>query len=141
MATSKPVDLCTQLLSSGKLCRGIALKNERFCRAHIRNHRIAERDRQHQEAMDRLGAQLDVLDLPELLLALHEKLNRIRSIVRAYPEARLALIITINRLARLTSLESGEAAEAPQNQEFLNLNPAQLNQFRQMLASLPESNT
>lgn len=98
MATSKPVDLCTHLMPSGKLCRGIALRNERLCRAHIRNHRFQEREWAHNQAMDRLRDELDLMDIPELLQTLQEKLTRITSIVRAYPEARLTLSVTIDRL-------------------------------------------
>lgn len=85
-------------MPSGKLCRGVALRNERYCRAHILDHRLLERERQHDEAMFRLRAELDTMDIPELLHTLEARLNRITSIVRAYPEARLTLAATIDRL-------------------------------------------
>jgi hypothetical protein len=124
MAATKPVDLCTQLLPSGKLCRGVALRNQRHCRAHIRNHRILERERRHDEAMFRLLAELEVLSLPELLQTLETKLNSItRIIVRTYPEARQTLAFTIDRLAdlnaqvqQLSSPESIASPQVPQNQ-------------------------
>jgi hypothetical protein len=141
MPPCKPVDLCTQLMPSGKLCRGIALKNERFCRTHIRNHRIAERQRQHDEAIMRLGAELDALELPDLLIALNEKLNRITSIVRAYPEARVALDIAIDRLARLTSPQSNASAQLLPNHMLAGLSPDLIHQFKHLLAGSPESNT
>ena len=126
MASAKPVDLCTHLLPSGKLCRGIALRGERLCRSHIRNHRILERERAHQQAMDRLAAELDVLDLPELLLALNEKLSRITSIVRAYPEARLALVIALQRLEETNEQNAAESDTFPQNDsnQFAGFNPS-----------------
>jgi hypothetical protein len=43
------------------------------------------------------------MDLPQLLGTLLDKLADIRSVVRAYPEAKLALIVAVNRLAVLTS--------------------------------------
>ena len=101
MAATKPVPLCTELLPTGKLCRGVALRDQRHCRAHIQNHRLLERERQHDQAMLRLRADLDSMDLPELLQTLETRLHRITSIVRTYPEARQTLASTIDRLAEL----------------------------------------
>jgi hypothetical protein len=50
-----------------------------------------------------LGDELDAMDLPQLLGTLLDKLADIRSVVHAYPEAKLALIVAVNRLAVLTS--------------------------------------
>lgn len=139
MAATKPVDLCTHLLPSGKLCRGIALRNERLCRAHIRNHRFLERERQFQLSMQRLGDQLDAMDLPDLLLALGQKLDRISSIVQPYPEARLTLIVAINRLNQLKDDESN-AYPQPQPNQSPDLNPdLKSSQINQMLQTLMES--
>jgi hypothetical protein len=67
----------------------------------------------HDEAMLKLAVSLKSMEMAKLLLALQHKLNRIHSVVRAYPEARLALDIALERLkieneasrsfARLTS--------------------------------------
>lgn len=51
--------------------------------------------------MDHLGADLDRMDLPQLLQTLRKKLRNIRGMLRAYPEAKLALLVTIERLAAL----------------------------------------
>ncbi|HEX5236574.1 MAG TPA: hypothetical protein VFW25_14740 [Silvibacterium sp.] len=99
MPQAKPaIPLCTELLPSGKLCRGAALRNHRYCRAHIARHRLLERDRQHNEAVYQLRAGLDTMDIPELLQTLEAKLDRITCIVRAYPEARVTLGYVIDRL-------------------------------------------
>lgn len=45
MAQCKPAPLCNHLMPTGKLCRGVALRDERYCRSHIRNHRLVELDR------------------------------------------------------------------------------------------------
>lgn len=53
--------------------------------------------------MLRLRADLDSMDLPELLQTLEANLDRITSIVRTYPEARQTLALTIDRLAELNA--------------------------------------
>jgi hypothetical protein len=98
MAATKPVDLCTQLLPTGKLCRAIAIKDERLCRAHLSTHRRIERERRHDEAMFRLYDELDAMDFHELLQTLDQKLNHIQSVVHAYPQARATLQTVIRRL-------------------------------------------
>ena len=100
------IALCTHLLPSGKLCQAAALRNERLCRHHIRNHRFLERERAHNEAMARLFAELDAMSFAELLQTLDKKLNRITSIVRTYPEARLTLGMVLQRLAELSPIPS-----------------------------------
>ena len=56
--------------------------------------------------MARLFAELDAMSFPELLQTLDKKLNRITSIIRAYPEARLTLGMVLQRLAQLTPIPS-----------------------------------
>lgn len=97
---SKPADLCQYDLPNGNLCRQVALKGEQVCRHHRRLFRHSEAEMLHDEAMDRLAAQLRSLDLFGLLRALQTKLNRIQSVVRADPEARLALNIALERLQK-----------------------------------------
>jgi hypothetical protein len=140
-------------MPSGKLCRAVSLRDQRYCRAHIRNHRIAERERAHREAMERLGAELDAMNLPELLFTLNRKLDGINSIVRVFPEARLTLVVAINRLNQLadadsayesapeSDMESDAYPELPSNQlptTLEGLTPARVNQI---LANLRESYT
>lgn len=50
-----------------------------------------------------LGDELDAMDLPQLFETLLNKLSNVRSVVRTYPEAKLALIIAASRLAELAS--------------------------------------
>ena len=126
MSASKPVALCTHLLPSGKLCQAAALRNERLCRHHIRNHRFLERERAHNEAMARLFADLDAMSFPELLQTLDKKLDRITNIVRAYPEARLTLGVVLERLADLNLAASITAPQLQPNQSA-SFNPIPIN--------------
>ncbi|MGC2160517.1 MAG: hypothetical protein WA634_01285 [Silvibacterium sp.] len=75
------------------------------------------------------------MDLPDLLFALNQKLNRITATVRAYPEARLALIIAINRLNQLKDSESNTSPQLPPDQ---SPNPDR-NQLNQMFQSFMHS--
>ena len=50
-----------------------------------------------------LGDQLDAMTIYQLLETLLDKLDNVRSIVRAFPEAKQTLVIAINRLAELAS--------------------------------------
>jgi len=108
MAASKPVALCTQLMPSGKLCRGIALKNQRYCHAHIRNHRLAERQRAELAALDRFAEQVEAMDMSELLHTLHCRLEQLYLAynISRFPELRCLLNQTMERVAELKSLES-----------------------------------
>jgi hypothetical protein len=94
----KAARLCQYDLPNGKLCRQVALKDEHVCRHHMRTYRHGMYDITHEEAMERLEADLRAMEIPRLLLALQRKLNPIQSVVRAYPEARLALNIALERL-------------------------------------------
>ena len=93
--------LCTRLLSTGKTCAQPALRREPFCRFHnnARSRAIAE----HDQRMFALGDQLDAMTIYQLLETLLDKLDNIRTIVRAFPEAKQTLVIAISRLAELTS--------------------------------------
>ena len=110
MAASKPVDLCTHLLASGKLCRGVALRNERYCRAHIRNHRILDHQRVQHDALHRLSEQTDSMPLDDLLYLLLRKLEAVHlahSLSR-FPEVSVLLVCTINRLIEARADEMTE---------------------------------
>ena len=142
--------LCTRLLPTGKTCAQPALRGERLCRFHndARSRAIAE----HDERMFALGDQLDAMTIYQLLETLLDKLDNIRTIVRAFPEAKQTLVIAINRLAELTSegfaitriptlspaspartpMPSMTHAQPQQNQRS-SLNPSQLNDLAKTL--------
>lgn len=137
MAATQPVALCTLLLPSGKLCRGIAVRNQRHCRAHIRNHRFLERERAQEEALDRLGAKINRMELGDLLYELHgklENLNRANNLIR-YPEVAYLLVATIDRL-----LESNTCLQPEPNQLPFGFDLSDINRIKQVLASAPDSN-
>ena len=68
--------------------------------------------------MANLGDELDAMDLRPLLEALLHKLDGISNMLRAYPEAKLALVVAINRLALLTQTESMTQQQLQQNQRL-----------------------
>lgn len=157
MAATKPVDLCTHLFASGKLCRGVALRNERYCRAHIRDHRILDHQRVQHEALQRLSEQTDSMPLDDLLYLLLRKLEAVHLAhsLRQFPEVSVLLVCTINRVieareqtsdqmpdqmtaqmadptAQLTSPESIAAPQLSPDQtlpDLAQLHPSQLNQM------------
>lgn len=90
--------LCQHDLPSGKLCRQIALKDEQGCRHHMRLFRRAGQECSREEAEQKFTARLNQMDLPELLITLERKLNRIQRTMPAYHDARIALRVTIDRL-------------------------------------------
>lgn len=96
--SSNSVPLCRQILRNGRKCTQPALHGEQGCRHHMRPFRHDMYQITHEEAMQRLQASLEAMELPKLLLALQHKLNRIRSVVRRNPEAQLALDIALQRL-------------------------------------------
>jgi len=145
---SARASLCTRKLPTGRACTQPALRGERFCRFHndARSRHLAE----HDARMFDLGDDLDAMDLPQLLETLLDKLGNIRSVVCTYPEAKLALIVAVGRLAELTSegfqitrvpspkkspIESMTQPQLQQNQRP-PLSPSQLND---LAASLMES--
>ena len=93
--------LCTRKLATGRTCTQPAVRGDSFCRFHndARSRYLAE----HDARMFDLGDDLDAMALPQLLETLLDKLGNIRSVVRTYPEAKLALIVAVSRLAELTS--------------------------------------
>jgi len=102
MAASKPVDLCTHLMPSGKLCRGIALRGQRHCHAHIGNHyHLTKRERGQFEALSRLADQLQGMGYLDLLYTLQAKLCSIQSILLPYAEAKLTLHYVLNYVQNL----------------------------------------
>jgi hypothetical protein len=94
--------LCTYALPAGRTCRQPRLRDHSHCRFHIRQKANAD----HEARMERLTGQLEALGTPQLLATLSDKLENIHCHLRCYPEARLALIIAIDRLNNLSPAKS-----------------------------------
>jgi len=144
MAKSKPVALCTQLMLSGKLCRRIALKDQRYCRAHIRNHRLAERQLAELAALDCFAGQVEVMNISELLNALHRRLENFYlayNIISRFPELRYLLVETMERLGELNSQESNADPQLALDQMLPYLGQMDLNQLNRRLALSVESDS
>jgi hypothetical protein len=93
--------LCNYTLDAGRRCGQPRLRGETVCRFHIRNRAVAE----HEERMYRLWDELVAMDFPEVLETLNQKLDRIQCILRPYPEARLTLLHTLDRLSGRIPME------------------------------------
>ena len=102
---SKPTRLCQYDMPNGKLCRQVALKGEQVCRHHMRLFRHGMYEITHREAMERLEAKLNNLDLSDLLSALQYKLARLQSAVRHDPEAQLTLRVALEHLRKRNEAE------------------------------------
>lgn len=110
---SQPVPLCRRKLANGKPCRQPAIKGEQGCRHHTRPFRHAVHDITHEESMAKLENSLNAMAMPELLLALQQKLNRIHAVIPAYPEAQLALEVALERLAEIRQVAPSPASPEP----------------------------
>lgn len=141
MTKSRPVPLCTELLPSGKLCRGIALRDQRYCHAHIRNHRLRERDRAQIAVLEDLAARVQRMDLPTLLHTLNCRLtglSRCHAITR-FPEVTYLLAHTIDRLEEANPSESDIKSQLTPDQIPDDLSRFSPNEINQMIASLTNS--
>lgn len=83
--------LCTRLLPSRKTCAKPALRGENLCRFH--NDARSRHEAEHDERIVRPRRRARRHDHPQVLETLLDKLSNIRSVVRTYPEAKLALIV------------------------------------------------
>ena len=134
MAQSKPAALCSHLMPSGKLCRGVALRNERYCRSHIRNYRILEIDLARNAAIERLSLEVRRMDLHDLLVVIKDRLvilSRSYTIAR-FPEICFLLTVAIDWLHDARSEESNVHPAIPLNQipeDVEQLNPSEINQM------------
>ena len=99
-------------LPGERICRQPRLREQQHCRFHIRNTAIAE----HDARMFRLNDAPMAMDLPELLETLRDKLENILCFIPGYPEAKLALMVVIDRLNELTSAKSMTVSQPQQNQ-------------------------
>jgi hypothetical protein len=139
MAQSRPVALCTQLLPSGKLCRGIALRGQHYCRSHIRNYRLLEADRARNAALEKLSAEVERMAIPDLLEAIRDRLlnlSRSHAILRL-PELCYLLTVAIEEL---TPFKSNIKPEPTPIQIPDNLEQLSPSEFNQMLEGLFKSN-
>lgn len=123
MAKSKPVELCNHVMQSGKPCRGVALRNERYCRSHHRTYRLLERERALQDSMSRLSEKLEALDLVGVLLALQHKLEGLQSVFGPYPDVSFTLSFAISRLDEVLQFSRQRALASPQNPLAFPRNP------------------
>ncbi|HEU4982496.1 MAG TPA: hypothetical protein VFT88_07425 [Acidobacteriaceae bacterium] len=143
MAQSKPAALCSHLMPSGKLCRGVALRNEHYCRSHIRNYRILELDLARNAAIERLALEVRRMDLHDLLVVIKDRLvilSRSYTIAR-FPEICFLLTVAIDWLYDARSEESNLSPQVPLDQapeDIEQLSPSEINQ---MIAGLFKSNT
>jgi hypothetical protein len=94
--------ICAFTLPSGHRCGAVALRGRAFCYHHDRSPRRIAQDTLDVK-LARYRRELDTMDLPRLLNALLEKLDRIHAIVPAYPEVQLIVTVASSRLAALLS--------------------------------------
>lgn len=143
MAQCKPAALCSHLMPSGKLCRGIALRNERYCRSHIRNYRVTELDRAQTAVLEKLSLQVQRMDLSALLFDIKGRLvNLSRSYTIArFPELCYLITVAVDWLDDLKYPDSNTSPQPSLNQ--IPEDPSQLspNALNQMLAGLMKSIT
>lgn len=147
MAQSRPVALCHHLMPTGKLCRGVAVRDDRYCRAHIRNYRQLERDRAQFAAIERLADTVQPMDLAGVLYELSwrlTQLSRCYSITR-FPEITYLLAHSIDRLdefiGELNSSKSDISPKLTPDQIPGDLSGVSLNEINQMIMGLNNSIT
>jgi len=143
MAQSKPAALCSHLMPSGKLCRGVALRNEHYCRSHIRNYRILELDLARNAAIERLALEVRRMDLHDLLVVIKDRLvilSRSYTIAR-YPEICFLLTVAIDWLYDARSEESNLSPQVPLDQVPEDIEQRSPSEINQMIAGLFKSNT
>lgn len=98
--TSQGCAICTFTFPTGRRCGAVALRGHGLCRHHFSRRLLQD----HMDVkLARYRRELDAMDMPRLLNALLEKLDLIRALIPAYPEAQLILAVTSNRLAVLVS--------------------------------------
>ena len=106
-------------MASGKRCGSPALRNQRYCWAHNKTHRIYERERALGRILDRLGDKLDAMDTSELLDFLHHKLERLQKTFNRFPDVRYTLNSALDRIQEITELESMAKQQIQSNQMLL----------------------
>lgn len=135
------VPLCTLTLSNGRRCQAVALRNQRFCRHHIGNHRQHTRERRLGQRLDRLSDRLDEMNAAKLLSFLHQILIPLSKTLTRYPELQHTLIYTLDRLNEINTLESNIYKIILENHELTAQLQAIHSKNRNLQPSLAESNT
>ncbi|MBV8674128.1 MAG: hypothetical protein JOZ33_11885, partial [Acidobacteriaceae bacterium] len=108
-------------------CNAIALRGHSLCRHHF--NRRPQQD-QLEVRLARYRRELDAMDLPRLLNALLDKLDLIRAVIPAYPEAQLILAVAANRLGIIMNNHFDDAPETSCHPDPLSLlSPDELEKF------------
>ena len=119
--------ICTFTLPNTRRCNAIALRGHSLCRHHF--NRRPQQD-QLEVRLARYRREIDSMDLPRLLNALLDKLDLIRAVIPAYPEAQLILAVATNRLAVILSNYFDEPAEgSPDSDPLAVLGHEELEKF------------
>lgn len=116
---ARPAPLCNHILSTGNRCRGMALRGQRFCRAHSQNRRAYEREQTLFRMLDRLRDQIGEMSTAELLYFLYQKLNRLQKTMRRYPDVNYTLAAALERIDEITRKESAAKQQLQQNHMLL----------------------
>jgi hypothetical protein len=121
--------ICTFTLPNERRCNAIALRGHSLCRHHINSRRRIRQDNLEVK-LARYRRELDAMDLPRLLNALLEKLDLIRAVIPAYPEAQLILAVASLRLAVMLNNYFDDAAASSLNPDpSAILSPEELEKF------------
>ena len=118
MSAFKPAPLCALIMSTGKQCGSPAVRGTRFCYNHSSKNRISRRERHLVERLERLHAQLEVMDIAGVLDLLHQKLITLPKTLSRFPDVDFTLSYMLDRIHEVISLESGLRQLLPQYQEF-----------------------
>ena len=118
MSAFKPAPLCALIMSSGKQCGSPAMRGTRFCYNHSTKHRVSKSERLLVERLERLLAQLEVMDIAGVLDLLHQKLITLPKTLSRFPDVDFTLTYTLDRIHEVIFLESRLSQLLPQNQEF-----------------------
>jgi hypothetical protein len=139
MATTKPVPLCTLIMPSGNRCGSPALRDQRFCYHHSGSHRLRTREELLGKRLERLGNKLDAMDISELLLFVHHKVESLQKTFNRFPEVRYTLTYTLDRIDELKSFESELRWFIHQVQQVPSPPQPSANAFNNLAATPPES--
>ena len=107
-------------MPTGKRCGSPAMRNEKFCYNHSRNHCAHERGHIRARMLERLGSKIGTMDTPDLLYFLHEKLSRLHKTLNRFPDVHYTLMASLDRIAEITQLESTLRQQIRQNHELLH---------------------
>ena len=117
---SKHIPLCTLTLPSGKRCGCPAMRNQKFCYHHTRNHTGHERAQARDRMLERLDSKISAMNTAELLYLLHSQLSRLNKTLNRFPEIHYTLLAALERIAEISQMESTLRQQIRQNHEFMN---------------------